>query len=142
MRAPSPRRFRRAPRSVSRRSHAVRASKLMRSRSWSSGTARCAPTLPRNKAGCQTGSPERPNGERAVCPTPPAGPPAAGLRRLGDLAGTDAPRADEQPAHTTVDRGADGLQVWAPDALALVVGVTDFVSDRAALAADITDSCH
>src|SRR5262249_10476094 len=62
--------------------------------------------------------------------------------RLRDPAAAQAAGADQQVLGGAADPGTDALQVRAPHALRLVVRVTDVVTDRALLAADLTCARH
>ena len=64
------------------------------------------------------------------------------IRLLGDLAGTNAGRADEQGLASTVYQGMDAPQIRLPAPLGDVVGVTDIVTKLRAFAANFTNLCH
>ena len=64
------------------------------------------------------------------------------IRLLGDLAGTNAGRADEQRLASTVYHGVDAPQIRLPAPSGNVVGMTNSVSERRTLTADFTRARH
>lgn len=59
-----------------------------------------------------------------------------------NAAGMDTIRANESALNLPVKIGPNSLQIGTPRSLSLVIGVTDVVANRAAFAANRTNSGH